>query len=136
MGMYTELVFGCSLKKDAPDEVVNILRYLSDNNDAYESFLPQHPFFNCNRWRLIGSNSSCYFGGASHFQFIVDSIMGYRISLRCNIKNCDNEIQKFIDWIMPYVNYGAGYNELLGYYIYEKDIEPTLIYRVKVENGG
>ena len=128
MGMYTELVFGCSLKKDIPDEVVNILRYLSDN-DAYESSLPQHPFFNCSRWRFIGSGSSCYFGGSSHFEFVVDSVMGYRISLRCNIKNYDDEFQKFIDWIMPYIDYGAGQKELLGYYIYEEDIEPTLIYQ-------
>lgn len=51
---------------------------------------------------------------------------GWYINVRCNLKNYDGEIGAFLDWIMPWVFAGP---ECLGYYRYESDDHPTLIYR-------
>ncbi|MCA1800256.1 MAG: hypothetical protein LC650_03090, partial [Actinobacteria bacterium] len=53
-----------------------------------------------------------------------DDIGGWFLTIRCNLKDYDDEIEKFIDWITPYTD-STGF---VGYKRYEQDEEPTLIY--------
>jgi hypothetical protein len=137
MGMYTELVFGGELKSDTPENVINILKYLIDDETIETFKLPDHPFFECDRWTHIAISSSYYFGGQCLSGIKYDGIANaYRISIRANLKNYDNEIDKFVDWIKPYMDKGAGANNLLGYSIYEESSVPTLYYLQENQDEG
>ena len=123
MGMYTELFVEGTLRSDAPDEVVRIVRYLFDKNadeDVLPVDLPGDRFFECDRWKSVGNCSSSY-----HIPF---SLSGVHVPhtgqlsfiSRSDLKNYDNEIQKFVDWITPYCE------RLRGWSLYEEDEEPTV----------
>ena len=52
----------------------------------------------------------------------------YFLNVRCNLKNYHEEIEKFMNWLCPYIE-TEGF---LGYMRYEECDNPTLIYK---ENG-
>ncbi|RUS01125.1 hypothetical protein EFW58_01156 [Bacillus velezensis] len=49
------------------------------------------------------------------------------MTIRCNLKNYDNEIENFIEWISPFI-YKKDGNYFIGYKRYEEDKEPELIF--------
>lgn len=125
MGMYTELVLKCEVRGDAPDLVKQAVRHLFNNEDA-PAELPDHEFFSCHRWEWIGSGSSAY-----HHPEAVKSLVKYdwsediNIFSRSDLKDYDDEISKFIDWIAPYLS--APGETCIGWKWYEEDEKPTLI---------
>jgi len=132
MGMYTEFVFGCELKKDTPIDVINILKYIFNGEGNKDKLnLPNHPFFTSFRWRIIAHCSSYYFGySKSLSNLYYDDISNrWKFAIRSSIKNYECEIENFIDWIRPYIEEGSGWpREFLGYSIYEEDEHPKLYY--------
>lgn len=52
----------------------------------------------------------------------------YRISTRSNLKNYDDEIELFLDWIKPYIRSGSGLENVYAYVLYEQDKIPTVYY--------
>lgn len=52
----------------------------------------------------------------------------YHISTRSNIKNYEDEIETFLEWIKPYVENGSGSRELYAIVMYEEASKPTLYY--------
>jgi hypothetical protein len=117
MGMYTEFVFGGALHDDVPDHVVAILRYLvepigSKQAETYfrQLKIPDHPFFQTDRWQGIAISSSCYFGyNQPHSALVYDEInRHWVVAIRSSIKNYSHEIEKFVDWIRPYIRKGSG----------------------------
>jgi hypothetical protein len=50
------------------------------------------------------------------------------VSIRCSLKNYTGEIEKFVDWLMPWIENGSGECGLLGYSIPEDGVVPTLFY--------
>lgn len=120
MGMYTELIIKCEIKKNLPSEVLEILNYLFGNTEDLPMHLPDHEFFACSRWSCIGRCYSYY-----HHPRVVNSFVeGYLFS-RSDLKNYEDEIEKFIDWIKPYVDEFKG--KCIGWSWYEEADEPTLI---------
>lgn len=125
MGMYTELVLKCEVRGDAPDLVKQVVRHLFNNEDA-PAELPDHEFFSCQRWEWVGSGASAY-----HHPEAVKSLVKYdwsediNIFSRSDLKDYDDEISKFIDWITPYV-FASG-ETCIGWKWYEEDEKPTLI---------
>jgi len=133
MGMYTEFVFGAELKHDTPKEVIGVLKYIILSNVIEKSpdmIIPKHPFFETDRWHLLGQCSSYSFGfSASCSKMVYDNITtSWLIAIRSSIKNYNNEIEKFMDWIKPYIKHGSGRREFLGYSLYEEAEEPKLYY--------
>jgi len=128
MGMYTELYLSCELKKDLPEEVVSILKYLFTEEGVEPPALPDHTFFKCNRWEMIGNCSSYYFVPFAMSKLYQDEHddKQYYLITRSDLKNYDGEIGHFINWIMPYVV--RPWSGHLGHYIYEEDENPTLIF--------
>ena len=127
MGMYTELNIGVAFKEDTPSSVINILKHMlnEDEPDYYE--LTDHPLFKTARWNLMLVCDSYYFDGQTDSSLIYDDISNqYYLNVRCNLKNYDNEIDKFMDFIQPYLDT----NGFLGYKRYEEDGDPTLIYNM------
>ncbi len=127
MGMYTEFHFNVELKKDIPQEVINILNFMLNKKEALSPQLPDHPLFQTHRWRVMLRCDSYYFPADTHSTLRFDDIgKSYYLCIRCNLKNYDNEIEKFIDWIMPYLSHFSG--DFLGFYRYEETEQPTLIF--------
>ncbi|MFA5760512.1 MAG: hypothetical protein WC877_01965 [Dehalococcoidales bacterium] len=141
MGMYTEIIFGCSLKKDTPLNVINVMQFMTDPSDFKDESkitggLPDHKFFNTPRWKWMFHCSSYYFGvnESSSKMWYDDISKDYRISVRSNLKNYDDEIELFLEWIHPYVNHGTGYNNLYAIVTYEESEVPTLYYKPYAED--
>ena len=130
MGMYTQLVFTCSLKRDTPENVLDTISALV--NDEEITDVPTHEFFRCSRYKSLCNGDSVYFGGATVSKFNRDY---QELTIVSNLKDYDGEINKFLSWIFPYVDYGAGGRDLLGYVIYEELDKPTLIYMDKLKGG-
>lgn len=127
MGMYTELNIGVDLAPSTPDSVIKVLNYmLSDEEVDVET--PDHPLLQTERWRYMLGSDSCYFDGRTDSSMVRDAVTGvYALNVRCNLKNYDGEIFKFLDFIFPYViTYG-----FIGYTRYEESELPYLIWRDK-----
>jgi transcription termination factor NusB len=131
MGMYTEFIFAVELEKSTPKNVIEILQYMANHeNDMPE--LPQHEFFKCDRWDFLLSCDSCYFSGITNSIIEFDDIIKrHFLTVRSNLKNYDGEIRKFLSWLKPYIN--DKDHSFLGYFRYEEDDEPNLIYYDEIE---
>lgn len=129
MGMYTEFHFNAELKQNVPLEVVAVLRFMLSNAKEYVGDLPDSPLFETDRWRWMLQMSSYYFPADTGSTLRFDSISkSYFLSIRCNLKNYDNEIDKFVEWITPYVDVSCDQDEFVGFQRYEEEREPSLIY--------
>lgn len=127
MGMYTELHFNSKLKKDVPAGVLDALGYMLGQCEAEPVHLPQHPLFKTKRWGLMLVCDSYYFDADTHSTLRFDEIGNtHYLCVRSNLKNYDSEIEKFIDWIMPYLDKYEG--DFLGFYRYEECGQPSLVY--------
>lgn len=128
MGMYTDFCFDSELKKDTPEIVLDILNALmNENGNLSTMLLPNHPLFKAPRWQMLGWGDSYYFDAKPRRYFKRDRISGtWVLNIRCNFKNYDDEIEKFIDWIKPYLEKTQG--DFLGFKRYEEEREPTLIF--------
>ena len=132
MGMYTEIIVGCTLKKNLPKVCVNALTLISnrqeinENDKETEEFIKEYDLYN------ICWSESAYFGAPSHciFRGLEENYENYySLSIRANLKNYNGEIEKFLKYIRPYVRWGSGTNELYAMTIYEEDKEPTLWFK-------
>lgn len=124
MGMYTELVVGIQLKQDAPEDVVETLKYMAGDIE-YLATVPIHSLFQTSRWKHMFRSSSYYFDGDTRSTMRYDDISkAYHLTIRCDLKNYDSEIEEFLDWIAPY----SCTEGFVGYYRYEEAENPTLVY--------
>ena len=126
--MYTELDFNVELKEDVPEDVVAILNAMaSPNFKIIDLPTPPHLFFGTRNWEVLFKMDSYYFKAVTRRSFFIDPIgKQWILNVRSNLENYDSEIEKFIDWIMPYVDAEPG--EFLGFYRYEETQTPTLIH--------
>lgn len=124
MGMYTELNIGVEFKKDTPQDILNAVQYMIDNNYSQE-FNKDHELFQTSRWDwMLRSGGSYYFDTKPSRSFLLDDVTEtYFLSFVTNIKNYDNEWEKFLDYISPYVA-NQGY---VGTYRYEEEEYPSLV---------
>lgn len=131
MGMYTELYLTVGFKENTPNNVINILKYMCDPKEYVEpDFLPHdEEFFTKTHWAKFFRNSSHNFAPASTVNLWYNDIAkGWFLTLRCDLKNYDNQIGSFLKWIMPYVYVYGGSHSHIGHIRYEEDREPTLLY--------
>lgn len=125
MGMYTEINICFDLIKNVSKDVVDILYYLINGVSVPFTELPEYDFFKCDRWNMIACCDSYYFDGSTNSKMIFDGISDtWKINIRANLKNYDNEIEKFLNWLKPYIE-TKGF---IGYKRYEECEEPVLIY--------
>lgn len=123
MGMYTELIFeGITHKLDNDD--LKLFSYFFGESEYTDiDYIPNVALFKCARWDMIGHMSSYY-----HFPMSVRKMAKcrlkedtYLVFLRCDFKNYDNEIEKFLTWIRPKM-----YQAKIWVH-YEEDQEPSYI---------
>ena len=131
MGMYTELNIAVNLSEETPNDVMAVLdAMLNDGFDRNEFEIPasikSHPLFETDRWGYMLRGDSCYFDGFSDSKMAWDKILKeWKMNVRCNFKNCNDEIEKFLSFIAPHLS-TSGF---IGYMRYEEDKMPTLILR-------
>ena len=127
--MYTELVFASSIKKEYnKDKIVDTLKYMIEDNEMDKAFeYPEHSFFKTSRGIDMFHSGSGYFDMRPSSKFYYEAVSEkYYLNVICNLKNYDNEILLFLDWIYPYLNNFDG--EFLGYFRYEEFKIPTFIF--------
>lgn len=128
MGMYTELNIGVAFEKDTPNNVINILKCMLGEGESVRYELPDRPLFKTARWHFMLVSDSYYFDGQTDSSLHYDDISNqYYLNVRCNLKNYDDEIAKFMDFIQPHLDTHG----FLGYTRYEEFDNPTLIYNSK-----
>jgi len=132
MGNYTELVLNVTIKGGTPPDVIDLLRAMANREvDLTDLPTPDHPFFKTDRWPMLMSCSSHYFIPFSLSKMeSPDYVSDHYLSTRSDLKNYDNEIDLFAEWVAPYVD--AVGKTFAGYKRYEEDDTPTLLY---FENG-
>lgn len=129
MGMYTELNCAFELKKGTPQEVIDLLWFMTNNAIVPQPpSLPDHPLFRTSSWQMMLGSDSYYFAGEAHstVRFEDGVTDTWFVTIRCNLKNYDHEIEHFVDWITPHIDAMEG--DFIGYYRYEETEVPTLIY--------
>ena len=130
MGMYTELIFGAELKKETPNEVIEALKYMLGE-------VKEKP----NNFPLPDGRCEWLFQGGSYYFAINESVNKmwldeidncWHISTRSNIKNYEDEIETFLEWIKPHIDSGSGDRDMYAITIYESG-EPVLYFLDDVE---
>ena len=134
MGMYTELVLGVEVVPNT--KVINILRYMLSSEIKSVCVDINHPLFSTPRWASMLLCDSYYFDGQTDSKLVCDErSKSYYLNVRCNLKNYENEIEQFLDWLCPYIVTDG----FLGYKRYEESYSPTLIYKegglLNIEDG-
>lgn len=132
MGMYTKLKVEIELDHSKRDfrKVVDVLCYMLYTSKYDDGAPPEsaryfnHPLFETSRWSWMFRSSSCYFDGHEP-SYLKD----HTLHVDFDMKNYDNEIQKFLDWIRPYSSSVGD----VGIYQYEEDEQETRV--VFTENG-
>ena len=133
MGMYTELHYNVELRRDVPQEVLDVLAYMTRGRED-APVLPDEQFFSLPRWRSLFTMDSYYFAADTHSTLRFDDIAGrFFLNVRSNLKNYGGEIQSFLNWIDPYVEAAPG--DFLGFFRYEESEEPTLIRKLGGEDA-
>jgi hypothetical protein len=128
--MYTELCIGVEFKKDTPADVIACLSQMASPSDAVKFDPPEslaaHPLFKTDRWHwMLRSGGSYYFAAKPCLVWQRDEITdSYFLTVLTNIKNYTGEWEQFMGFIAPWLC-TQGF---LGYYRYEEDDEPTLLY--------
>ncbi len=124
MGMYTELCYNVRLKEDTPEKVIKTLFYLIGKGDSLNT---DTAFINLtDRIRYMLQCDSYYFDADTYSSLRYDDIVEtYYFNVHCNLKNYDDEIDKFVDWLDPWVDAFAG--DFLGFSRYEENQEPKII---------
>lgn len=123
MGMYTEIYVNVDLKKDLPSEVVRTLKAMC-GEEGYSSSLEGKP----SRWAYLFRNGSFYTPNTSTANLTYDHISkNYSLLAKGDIKNYQEEIEEFFEWIMPHIDASEG--SFIGYSRYEEDDVPELYFK-------
>lgn len=124
--MYTELILGCELKADLPQDVVATLQYLFGEIDEIP---PNYPFPQDSiRYQSFFHSTSAYFPKTPDSSEMRFRYGNFVLNARCNLKNYDGEIERVLEWLKPYISSGSGAREMYAIVIYEESPEPTIYY--------
>lgn len=122
--MYTELALNVTLRPDTPAEVIAVLQYMAGIGDE-PAVKPGHEFFDASRWPVLFICGSAYFDNLQGRPLMErDEYTGnWQLRSWANLKNYDGEIEKFADWIAPYVatDHPAGWQR------HEEAFSPTIL---------
>lgn len=113
------------LKEDTPIEVIKVLEAMC-KGDMLSEYLVNKP----RRWSYLFNNGSYYTPRTSCASITLDGIAGaYSLIGKGDIKNYEGEIEKFFEYIMPWVDAQEG--EFIGYSRYEEELLPRLVLKTR-----
>ena len=131
MGMYTELVLSLELEngQDFQNDILPVLNEMVGGSGFLDGDCEMDMSDTLGeRWNFMFNCSSHYHTPISvtKLEYLPYAEM-YVLFVRCDFKNYDDEIDKFLDWISPYVNKSKSEGHYYGHYRYEEDDKVTLI---------
>lgn len=126
MGMYTSFIYDADLRKDTPRQVIDVLEYMLDNDKA-PPLLPAAPLFRTERWDVMLRMTYAGESDERSSLKLDANTEKYRLTARCALKNYGCEIEKFVEWIDPWVD--AAPKTTLGSSQYEECDYPTPIFK-------
>jgi len=123
--MYTELIFGASLKRDTPESAIKTIQAMIDDD-----------------MEAVRLNSGLIFGrnpfNSAHGYFGLDRPVlafwkekydqQWHLSTRSNLKNYEHDIELFLEWVKPLIEAGSGLRDMYAIVMYEEQQEPTIYY--------
>lgn len=131
MGHYTEIIFAAQIKDDK--NVIDAIRYI--NGDGILPPEITHPFFQCPRRHMLTCGFSYYFPRSTYYSLKYDDIShDWSLSFRSNLKNYDDEIELFLDFIKPYIEQGAGEPEFYAI-VTDEQGKPVVYYMEENEEN-
>jgi hypothetical protein len=105
MGEYTELIFGARLRKNTPIRVITNLRWLIDDDNT---FGPEDMLFIPGR-NLLNISSDAFGVNKPVSKIWYDTFYEQHVvCVRSNLKDYDDDIKKFLEWIVPFIDKGSG----------------------------
>ncbi len=132
MGMYTELYISAQVKPEGRHKEAFLRLFTQENTEhALQDYADLHEAFTLSRiqFGMIPAGCSHYFLPMSTHKCEWNKISeAYSLTFRCDLKNYENEIETFLDWLMPMIDAYEG--EHIGHMRYEEADEPTLLYKV------
>lgn len=132
MGMYTELVLKSRVKdaSELDENTIETLEWLF-NGGVKPNVLPNSKFFNQgSRLESVTKSNSFYHIPWSDSKYARDKIFS-----RADLKNYSDEIELFLEWLVPHLELYVDYSEekCIGWVWYEEELAPSLI---MVNNEG
>ncbi|MHA4151429.1 hypothetical protein [Bacillus cereus] len=124
MADFTELHFRVKFKKNIPNDVINILRYMIDNVDKPIS-LPKHDLFVTNRWSSMLSANSDDGRVVKKSSSFEKNNSAWHLSVTSLFRE-SGEIKLFFEWLYEYID--EQWLSFLGYINYDTRVHPVLIY--------
>lgn len=124
MADFTELHFRVKLKKNIPNDVLNIIRYMIDNLDKPIS-LPKHDFFATSRWFSMLSANSDDGRIVKKYTSFEENNLAWHLSVTSLFRDT-GEIKLFFEWLYEYID--EQWLSFLGYIYHDTRDHPVLIY--------
>jgi len=123
MGYYTCKMLCCALEKDTPENVINTLKALVNHDDMpSDSVLSEEDFLTF-RYGLHGYTNSYFI---PHHSMEYDERLGWRVFCNGESKDYEDEFEKCLEWLKPYIRCGIGVDEMYAMTIGEGQNEPTI----------
>jgi hypothetical protein len=126
------------LKREAPAEVIEALRYMTGQkwnpetkDDDPLEVVPQHPLFACERWEVMLHPFISPFEGEAP-RFTKDEADLWHLVVSSSFKNYGHEIGHFFNWIAPHIESG-GLDAPIGSALHEEtryNMAPDLYFAI------
>lgn len=127
MGDYTEAIIGCKLKESTPQEIIDTIQWMCDEERNKNNDIPANlPAGDRTSWMFWSAGS--YYFGTTYCPpvFRKDDICDrWCLMARFNIKNYTREIENFLEWLKPHVDQGIGARDIYAIVTFETG-EPQL----------
>ena len=122
--MYTQLVLNVTLQADTPEDVIETIQYMTNNRARLPRYRRYHELYDTRKWNKCLMSDSEVFMGHNTTSFC-RLHHAYSLSVNASCAVFDDEYQKFVDFIGPYISQ-CGF---IGYIMFEEDEMPTMIFK-------
>lgn len=113
---YTEFNCAFTLKSSTPEDVADVLLFMTGQDENEPANLPPHPLFSTTGWRHLlrdGGGDGTYLAYGISGLELNEHSGRYIVTVRVNLINLDREASQFIDWLTPYILAYPG--DYIGY---------------------
>lgn len=113
---YTELNCAFTLKSSTPEDIADVLLFMTGQDGSEPATLPPHPLFSTTGRRSLlrdanGDGDSLSYGIAG--LELNDHSGRYIVTVRRNLVNMETEASRSIEWVTPYILARPG--DCIGY---------------------
>jgi hypothetical protein len=129
MSEFTELSFDAKLRKDIPEGVLTTLQYMVEAQEKARSPSPPDPdegLFATKSWHVMLRSDEANLSYRRSTLRYDDVAAAYILCVQCSLRNDEDQIEKFVDWVSSHVDEPDG--KLLGFHRLHPSKWPTPIH--------